>query len=427
MTVKIVANARQIALEALLRVEQDSAYSNIVLGSIFSENNCSKEDKALASAIFYGVLDRQITIDFFINKSSKIKTKKMEPITRNVLRLSVFQIKFMDKIPKSAAVNEGVKLLKNTAEERNSGFVNAVLRSICETENLLPDGNDLYSISIKYSCPQWILGDLVKDYGIEKTKEILNSFLHSSKVFLRVNTIKNSTEELKEKLINSGISVNDTVITDCLEVVGGIDFSGNMLFKEGLFHVQDVSSQKCAAAVSPIKGERILDICAAPGGKSFTMAQIMGNIGEIVSCDLYENRVSLIKSGAKRLGLSIINAKQNDATVYNEKLGEFDAVLCDVPCSGFGVIGRKPEIKYKKADDFDSLKEIQQKIIRNASQHVKSGGRLLYSTCTLRKAENEDVVNEFIKENNDFALKFMETDIPSENCDGFFKALLIRK
>ena len=421
-----MADARKIAAFGLLRVEKDSAFSNILLSSLFEDFNTSNEDKALACAIFYGVLDRQITLDFYINKYSKIPAKRLDAFTRQVLRCAFYQLYFMDKIPVSAVVNEAVKLIKGSNESRNSAFVNAVLRNASKERLPLPSGKDLYSLSVRYSCPQWILKSLVDDYGVDRTESILQTFLITSKLFLRVNTLKTTGKRLKNLFEENGLSVK-ALDDSTLELVSGTDFSKDSLFKEGLFHVQDVSSQKCAEALLAKEYERILDVCAAPGGKSFTVAEIMGNCGEIISCDLYENRVSLIKKGAERLGISIIKAVKNDATVYNADLGNFDAVLCDVPCSGFGVIRRKPEIKYKPINDFSQLQEIQLKILKTASKYLKSGGRLLYSTCTLRKAENEGIVQQFLNDNNDFYCEYMHTSIPSENNDGFFHALIKRR
>ncbi len=422
-----MANARKIAVNALLRVEQDGAYSNLILGQLLSRFEVSKEDKALASAIFYGVLDRLITIDYYINKLSKLPVKKLQPLTRQVLRTALYQIYYMDRIPKSAAVNEAVKLIKKSGENRNSGYVNAVLRSAVSSHIDLPSGKDLYSLSIRYSCPQWILSDLISDYGAEQTEKILEAYLLPANISLRVNTLKITPAELKRRFAEQGVELKENEIENSFELCTGIDFTGNNLFGDGLFHIQDISSQRCALALNAKKGERILDVCAAPGGKSFTIAQTMSDIGEIFSCDLYENRVSLIEQGAQRLGIKSIKAIKNDASRFNPALGYFDAVLCDVPCSGLGVIRRKPEIKYKPADDFDSLSKIQLDILKTSSGYVKSGGRLLYSTCTIRKAENEEIVNAFLHQNKDFRCEFMHTDIPSYESDGFFRALLVRK
>ncbi len=421
-----MGDARKIAALGLLRVEKDNAYSNILLSSLFDEFKVSNEDKSLASAIFYGVLDRQITLDYYINKYSKIPAKKLDIYTKQVLRSAFYQIYFLDKIPVSAAVNEAVNLIKNSDESKNAGYVNAVLRNASTKKVELPSGKDLYSLSVRYSCPQWILTNLVNDYGVDEAEQILKTFLSPAKVFLRTNTLKINSQQLLSLLNDNDISAK-LLGENSLELESGLDFSKNKLFMDGFFHVQDISSQKCAEAILAQKGERILDVCSAPGGKSFTIAEIMGDSGEIISCDLYENRVSLINKGAERLGIKSIKAITNDATVYNGKLGGFDAVLCDVPCSGFGVIRRKPEIKYKPITDFVSLQEIQLNILKTSSKYVKSNGRLLYSTCTLRKAENENIVEQFLKDNTDFYCENMHTFIPADNNDGFFHALLKRR
>lgn len=419
-----MAEGRKIVLDALLRVEEDGAYSNITLNSIFKNEKIGKTEKAFVSALFYGVLDRKITLDFYINKLSKIKVKKLEPITRQALRMGIYQLYFMEKVPVSAAVNESVELVKNSVEGKNCGFVNAVLRAAANEKIPLPTGSDLYSLSVRYSCPVFILSELINDYGTEKTQEIIKAYLLPSKVRLRVNILKTTAKQLFDSFSKAGILLEKTEDADCFTAIEGIDFGNNKFFSDGLFYIQDKSSADCALSLNAKAGERVLDVCAAPGGKSFTVAMDMKNQGEIVSCDLYENRVKLIEASAKRLSISCIKPTVNDATVFNSRLGCFDAVLCDVPCSGFGVIRRKPEIKYKPINNFDELEEIQYKILTTSSLYVKNGGRLLYSTCTLRKAENEKIVEKFLDENDGFCCEYMHTDFPCDKNDGFFRAML---
>ena len=419
-----MAEGRKIVLDALLRVEEDGAYSNITLNSIFKNEKIGKTEKAFVSALFYGVLDRKITLDFYINKLSKIKVKKLEPITRQALRMGIYQLYFMEKVPVSAAVNESVELVKNSVEGKNCGFVNAVLRAAANEKIPLPTGSDLYSLSVRYSCPVFILSELINDYGTEKTQEIIKAYLLPSKVRLRVNILKTTAKQLFDSFSKAGILLEKTEDADCFTAIEGIDFGNNKFFSDGLFYIQDKSSADCALSLNAKAGERVLDVCAAPGGKSFTVAMSMINQGEIVSCDLYENRVKLIEASAKRLSISCIKPTVNDATVFNSRLGCFDAVLCDVPCSGFGVIRRKPEIKYKPINNFDELEEIQYKILTTSSLYVKNGGRLLYSTCTLRKAENEKIVEKFLDENDGFCCEYMHTDFPCDKNDGFFRAML---
>ena len=424
-----MTNARLLAVKALSKVNSEKAYSNITLDKFFSENNINEKDKALATALFYGVLDRKITLDFVISKYSKLPIKKISSLTIEAIRIALFQLMFMEKIPESAAVNESVNIIKVSKEGRNSGFVNAVLRNYLRNPIELPKGNSPYELSIRFSCPEDIIKSFISDYGIDDTIKLLEASLNSPPVTVRVNTLKSSAKELREKFMQDGICADEcSDINAALNIIGGIDFKNNILYKNGAFHVQDLASQKAIEKLGLKPDERVLDLCAAPGGKSFTMAEIMENKGEVLALDIYEKRVTLIENGAKRLGISIIKTAVGDASVYNSNLGKFDAVLCDVPCSGLGVLRRKPEIKYKPIEDYSDLEEIQFKILNNSVKYLKSTGRILYSTCTLRKNENENIVNKFLEENKDFILSYQHTFMPhTDNTDGFFCALLLKK
>ncbi len=418
-----MANPRKLAVKALLKINTDFAYSNLTLNSLFKESDASPMDKALATALVYGVLDRKITIDYVLSKFLKTPLKKVAPFTKEVLRTAVYQIMFMDKIPNSAAVDEAVKLVKTSKESRNSGFVNAVLRNILRADALLPQGDSLNDLSIIYSCPTAIIESFINDYGLENAKKLLEESLKAADITVRVNTVKTNIEEFEKSI---GAETQKTDIDGGLILKSGIDVGKNKLYNDGIFYVQDLASQKAVSVLNPTPDSRVLDMCAAPGGKSFTMALLMQNKGEIISCDLYPKKVELIEKSAKRLGLDIIKPKVCDATVFKKELGEFDFILCDVPCSGLGVIRRKPDIKYKDFAEFDSLCEIQAKILRNAVKYLKKGGKLLYSTCTLRKKENEDIINAFLSENKDFVCEYSHTFMPhTDGTDGFFCALLI--
>lgn len=420
-----MANPRKTAVSVLTKIEKDSAYSNITLKSFLNDTELTKEDTAFVSALVYGVLDRRITLDYVLSRFMKTPLKKTAPFTLNVLRTALYQIMFMDKIPESAAVNEAVKIIKKSKESRNAGFVNAVLRATLREETLLPEGESADELSIKYSCPLWMVKNFLNDYGAENTKALLEESLKAAPVTLRVNTVKTDIESLKAKLSDIGINSSEGDIKNSLILEKGTDIAKNELYKNGFFHVQDLASQIAISVLAPQKGERVLDMCASPGGKSFTMAEYMENCGEIVACDLYEQRVGLIADGAKRLGLDIIKTAVSDATVYNENLGKFDCILCDVPCSGLGVIRRKPDIKYKPESDFKELGEIQYNILKNALKYLKPGGRILYSTCTLRQEENEKLVIRFQKEYNTLRKVCENTLMPHiNNTDGFYYALL---
>ncbi len=419
-----MANARKTAIKALLQVRED-AYSNITLNRVLSEDNLNSQDRALATAIFYGVLDRTITLDYVLSKNIKSPLKRVDPIALENLRVALYQIMFMASIPDSAAVNEAVKLIKASKVKHLSGFVNGVLRNILRSKIELPDGNDTKSLSIKYSCPVWIIESFIDDYGLTDTLCLMDASLKAPPLTLRVNTLKINTDELLNQLNNEGISAHKVDFDDAIEIIGGISVSESVFYKKGLFHVQDLASQTAISLLKPTHSETVLDICSAPGGKSFTMAEYMNGNGKIVACDLHKNRVELIKKGAMRLGLNNITAIQNDATVFNKDLGQFDAVLCDVPCSGLGVIRRKPDIKYKNLAEYGDITKIQGKILENAALYLKQNGRILYSTCTLRKCENEDIINGFLDKHSDYNVKYQHTFMPHiDGTDGFYCALL---
>lgn len=420
-----MANPRKVAVKALIKINTELSYSNITLNTIFTETGIEGSDKALATALVYGVLERKITLDYVLSKFIKTSLKKVSPFCLEVLRAALFQIMFMDKIPQSAAVNEAVKLVKNSKESRNSGFVNAVLRNILRAENLLPKGNSVTELSIIYSCPESIIESFVNDYGLDNAISLLKSSLEPAPLTLKINTLKTDVEAFKSEL---SVECSDTDINGAIILKHGFDISKNLLYSEGKFFVEDLASQKAIKILAPKPSERMLDMCAAPGGKSFSSAILMENKGEVIACDIYEHKCALIEKSAKRLGLDIVKPRVCDATFFNIELGKFDCILCDVLCSGLGIIRRKPEIKYKSFDEFSKLPEIQYKILNNAKNYLKDGGRILYSTCTLRKAENEDVVNKFLAENADFTLEYSHTFMPhTDGTDGFFCALLVKK
>lgn len=422
-----MTSARKTAVDILCSVESDSAYSNITVNKYLKDSDLSPCDKALVSNLVYGVLDRKITLDYIISSFITSKISKLKPVTLNSLRIAVYQIKYLEKIPDSAAVNESVNIVKASKERYNSSFVNGVLRSFLRKGCEIPDDDSITSLSVKYSCPAALIESYINDYGLSAAKGILDFSLLAPPVFLRVNNCKTDLKELQILLLNEGIETCEER-ENCLKVISGEDklFVGNA-FKEGLFHVQDTASQISVEKAELKPKTRILDMCSAPGGKAFTAAEIIGDDGEIIACDKYEKRTELINKGAKRLGLNSIKCKTADATVYNKDFGIFDSVLCDVPCSGLGVIRRKPEIKYKSFEKFKGLEEIQLKILSNADNYLKKGGRLFYSTCTLRNAENEGILNSFLDKYPHYELKYHHTYLPHiDKTDGFFCALLIK-
>ncbi len=303
--------------------------------------------------------------------------------------------------------------------------MNAVLRNILRNEEILPISESVNDLSVIYSCPIEIIESLISDYGLENTIELLKESLKPAPLAIKINTLKTDIATFAS---NIGVELIETPLKDAFILKRGIDITNNNLYKNGKFYVQDLASQMVVTVLNPKPKERMLDMCSAPGGKSFTSAIAMQNNGEIISCDLYKHKCNLIENSAKRLNLNIISTKICDATVFDASLGNFDCILCDVPCSGLGIIRRKPEIKYKNFAEFDNLPEIQLKILNNAKKYLKPSGRILYSTCTLRKAENEEIINKFLNQNSDITLDYSHTFMPhKDGTDGFFCALLIKQ
>ncbi len=433
-----MSTARQIAFNALCKIEKDSSYSNLALDSILSKSELDTRDKSFVSALFYGVIERKLTLDYNLSLYLSKPLKKLKPELLVLLRMGSYQLLFMEKVPVSAAVNETVKLSKKNSLQFASGLINAVLRKISLNGLRLPDENDTANFfSIKYSCNKWLVEKWLNEYGREDTEKFLESSLGANDIYIKVNTLKTDCVSLITALQSDGIKAEKTYLQDALK----ISFGGNSIesidaFKNGLFHVQDLACQLAVKALSIEEGDKIFDLCSAPGGKTFTMAEYAGEKGEILAFDIYENRVSLIRKGAEKLGLVNVKALVGDASVHNSEIGLADKVLCDVPCSGFGIIGKKPEIKYKSESEVEEIEKLQYPILKNAATYVKKGGRLLYSTCTLSKAENEEVCERFLKEHTDFISltpleeisreKFL-TLMPHKNgTDGFFIALFER-
>lgn len=435
-------SSRAAAFEILLKIHKDKAYSNLALDASLKESELSYVDRAFVSALVYGVTERTVTLDYQLERYLSQPLKKLKPQVLVVLRMGAYQLLFMDKVPVSAAVNESVKLAKNNGCAFASGLVNAVLRKIAQNGLILPNGNDeAERCSVLYSCPRWILDLWSECYGRENAFKIAESSVGAAETVLRVNTLKISCDELIEELHGEGIEACRGVTENSVVISKAGSFRELKAYKDGLFHVQDIASQLCAAALAPEEGERVLDVCSAPGGKAFTSAEHMNNKGEIVACDIYESRLRLIESGAERLGISIIKTAVNDASVYNPDMGLFDKILCDVPCAGLGVIRRKPEIRLKTAAEVDKLPEIQYSIVCVTAQYLKKGGVMIYSTCSLNRKENEDVFYRFLKEHPDYeAVKVLpdikrfgeDTDtltlLPHiHHSDGFFISALRRR
>ncbi len=400
-------SSRQIVYDALYRVCCEGGYSNLSLDQAITESKLDKGQAAFVSALFYGVLESGIQMDWAIQKYLKKPLSSLDREIQIILRMGFYQLVFLNSVPDSAAVDESVRLAAYARKTSAKAFVNAVLRSFLRDKKkiVLPDAakDPLTYLSIRYSCPKWILSLWEEQYGQETAEKLAEASLGRPPLTVRVNPLKTTPEKLVGYLENRGVRASvHPWMENCLllEETGGIDRLPQ--YKQGLFHVQDLSSQICACALEAQPGERLLDICSAPGSKSFTAAQSMENQGEILAFDLYEHKVKLIAEGAKRLGITIIHPAVGDGTVFDPEMPQADRVLCDVPCSGLGIIRRKPEIKYKSPETLEGLPEIQKRILQNASRYVKPGGRLIYSTCTLNRAENEAVISEFLSQNVSF-------------------------
>lgn len=424
-------NDRFLAYKILNRIEHDNAYSNIALDTVLKNNDASS--KSFVSALVYGVVERKITLDYIIEKFLTKPIKKLNPQVLTILRLGVYQLKFMDKIPVSAAVNESVSLTRKAKCNFASGLVNSVLRKIAEYNIEYPNADDTaYNLSIEYSCPIELVNNYINDYGVNDTRELLKASLQTPPLSIRVNTLKTNADLLIKALDKEGILAEKTDIDNCLILKNGASFINTNAYKEGLFHIQDKASQICISILSPKPNDIVLDMCSAPGGKTFTIAEYMQNKGEIFSFDLYEHRVKLINSGAERLGINIVNGQVGDSSKFNSNIPMADKILCDVPCSGLGVIRRKPEIKYKDLGFVDKLCELQYNILCCASKYLKKNGELVYSTCSLNIKENQEVCNRFLNENTGFSFVKLCDDnfltlMPHKNgTDGFFIAKFIK-
>lgn len=430
-----MTDPRYLAVKLLDKTFSGGSYSNLQLDSGLKASDLDDRGKKLCSAVYYGVIERKLTLDHIIGGLSSRPVSKLDSIILNILRCGIYQIMYMDSVPDNAAVNESVALAKKFRKTSASGMVNAVLRNFIRSgkEIKLPK-NAAEAMSVKYSAPAELVKSLTDDYGSEKTEGFLENSLEKSVTYIRRNALICNEKEFNEAL--GGIKAEK--LRECCYTVESGDLTATEAFRKGYFHVQGLASQLCCEALAPTEQDRVLDICAAPGGKTFTMAELMKGKGEIYAFDLHEKRAELIRKGAERLGLTNIKAAAGDATVFNPDLPKFTKILCDVPCSGLGVIGSKPEIKYKNISDFAGLPDIQYKIVCNALNYLEEGGTLVYSTCTVRRAENEEVCERLLREHPELEAvelpemlgeKFgtMATLMPPKFGSGFFIAKFRKK
>ena len=429
-------SARRVALKVLSRIDRDKSYSNLTLDSELKKADLTDADKALASCIVFGVVARKITLDYYISRLTRVAESKIEPQVRNILRMGLYQMMYLDRIPDHAAVNESV----NAAPARAKSFVNAVLRRFLRERDTVEMPRDpVIRLSVEESYPIELCKKLTDSYGFETARDMLSAMNETPPLTLRVNTLKTDRDTLLSEFSKRGIKAEPGRLTPDSIYVTGTPVTELYGFDERLFFVQDEASQLCVAALDARPEGLVIDCCSAPGSKSFGAAMTMKNRGKILSFDLHENKLSLIRAGAESLGINIIETNAADAREFKSELeGKADAVLCDVPCSGYGVIAKKPEIRFKPLSDAEKLPEIQYAILENCSKYVKSGGILVYSTCTVLPEENKNNTERFLSGHPEFTAESITVDGTDHPCgvqllpnvhgtDGFYIAKFRRK
>lgn len=400
----MVKNEQQLTLDILLDVYENKGYSNLSLNKLLPKGKMSNKN-GFITAVVYGVIERDLTLEYIINMYSKKKCDKLDVEIVLILKMALYQLLYMNSIKDNAVVNECVKLCHYKKKVSAKGFVNGILRSFIRDGKkiVIKEKDDIKSLSIAYSCPESLIKKWCNEYSYDIAKSILKASIGRPPLTIRVNTLKTDIDSLIELLSKKDIKCEKiSYLDNCLNLSNTKSLEKLKEFNDGLFYVQDLSSQFCAYLVNAKPNDTFFDLCSAPGSKSFTVAQYMQNKGKILSFDLYEHKLELIEKTAHKLEIDNITVLKSDASVYNEKLGLADCVLCDVPCAGLGIIRRKPEIKYKSLDDIKDLPIIQKKILQNGSRYVKKGGRLIYSTCSLNICENQNVAKEFLDNNKDF-------------------------
>jgi 16S rRNA (cytosine967-C5)-methyltransferase len=423
-----MTDPRYLAVKLLNKTFSSGSYSNIQLSAGLDSSDLDDRGKKLCSALYYGVIERKITLDYIISGLSSRPISKLDDIIINILRCGIYQIMFMDSIPDNAAVNESVALAKKFRKTSAAGMVNAVLRNFIRGgKTYKQPKNDIQKLSVELSAPE----DMIKEYRSNGALDVLSKAYDKKSSCLRVNPLKCTFTGLCDALDGDASAVEPKLFNNSCVNVENCDPVRTDAFKKGFFHVQSAASQYICKALAPDENDRVLDLCAAPGGKTFTLAEMMQGRGEVWAFDLHEKRVKLIRDGAERLGLANIKASAGDASKFDETMPKFSKILCDVPCSGLAVVGSKPEIKYKKLSDFAGLPEIQYNIAQNALNYLEAGGELVYSTCTVRKEENEEVCERLLREHPELEIvPLPETSLPSDretdrkyrSVNGFFVA-----
>jgi len=428
---------RKLIVQGLVKVE-NSGFSNLVLSSVIDGSGLTPQDKAFASKVFYGTIERKLTLNYILQQFITKPLKKLDKEVLAIMQSALYQVLYMNSVPRHAAINQAVELCSSFRKTSAKGLVNAVLRKAADFDIAGAEFTcEEERISVLYSVSREIVSIVMKDYP-DTYEDIFANMFSTPALVINVNTIKISVREYKKVLDGKGVSYSETPLENCLELrtSGAVtDIPG---FKEGWFFVQGITSRYAVSAAGIKQGDKVLDLCAAPGGKSFAAGRILANTGSITSCDPNPSRLVLIEDGAHRLGIENITVQENYGQNYRRDFSGRDVVICDVPCSGIGIIPKKPDLRYKSMEDLDSLCDVQQAILTTAAEYVKTGGRIVYSTCTINKAENQYQIEKFLAGNSSFRLvpqkcgikgsvnsDNMVTFLPSDgNCDGFFIAVL---
>lgn len=427
-------NTRELVVEILLLVTRDGQYSHIALNQVLEKYQyLDKSDRAFITRVTEGTLERMIELDYITDQFSKVKVKKMKPVIRAIVRSAVYQLKYMDSVPDSAVCNEAVKLAVSRGFGGLRGFVNGVLRSIARNLDSVqypPEGTKEY-LSVRYSMPPWILEQWLAWYTPEQVEQMLRNFLEEKPTSIRCNLHQISREDLKRKLAGEGVKAEEVPELPCALLISGYDYLGALpSFQEGDFQVQDISSMLVAERANPREGDYIIDVCAAPGGKALHLADKLRGTGMVQARDISDYKVGLIWDNIRRAGMENIEAVRWDATVLDEESVEkADIVIADLPCSGLGVLGRKSDLKYRMTREGEKeLAALQRQILSQVWRYVKPGGKLVYSTCTINREENEENAAWFQAEYPEFRLVSEEQLLPGQQAgDGFYIAVFVRK
>ena len=428
-------NTRDLVLEMLLEINEKGQYSHLILRDVLNKYQyLSKQERSFLTRATEGTLEHLIELDYILNRFSKTKVSKMKPFIRNLLRMSVYQMKYMDGVPDSAVCNEAVKLAKKHGFSQLSGFVNGVLRNVARNLQAIkyPDQKKepVRFLSVTFSMPEWIVEQWVEEYGFRKTKTICEAFFEEGALTIRTNLSKTTPQQLLKLLEKEQVKVEAVAGLSYAFRISDYDYLNALeAFEQGLFYVQDISSMMVAEAADVKENQYVIDVCAAPGGKSMHLAEKLNGTGMVEARDLTDYKVSMIEENIARHELSNMKAVCMDATVYDAKsCGKADVLLCDLPCSGLGVLGKKTDIRYKMSkEQQQELVKLQRRILDTVHAYVKPGGTLLYSTCTIHKGENEDNVAWFLQKHPEFSLEKQCQMFPGEvGNDGFYLAKLIR-